>query len=130
MEHALAMLIPMRSLRFHHAAVALPADLHHFAVFDENRYAAMTRRESTHPATGLTVAFDVVFNKIRALPFQPLAHLLCVWAPRSTEKLKLGHGPVPPEFRGLCGRSRLALLECAECSHTEPRWGSLPALCV
>ena len=94
MEQALAMLTPADD-----AAVALPSDLHHFAVFDQNGHACADRRSQiAHAMTRDRVGLDVVFHKLDALPLQPLPHVLRIRTTGRAKELKLGHGSILQSF--------------------------------
>src|SRR5580692_3862225 len=87
-------------LHIQEATAALPANLDHFAIFNQYRHAALSRCQFTQAVKRRGVGFDVVFDIFATLPFQPIAHFLSMGAARCAEKFKPGHGSAPPGFRG------------------------------
>ena len=77
MAELLKTLVGRRKRLPHYAAVSLPADLNHFAVFDQHWHDALPAGASSRMrCAGDGIGLDVVFDKLRPLPLQPLPHLL------------------------------------------------------
>ena len=72
MSQATVMVLDPRN----HTAAALPADLHHVAIFRQDRHGALAAGNARSCERELRVGFDVVFDVFMAFPFQPLAHFL------------------------------------------------------
>src|SRR5580765_7268766 len=87
-------------LRLDHAGATLPADLNDLVVFDQHRDVSQARGEITQARTSFPVEFHVVLDKVTALPFEPISHVLRMRAAHGTEQFKLGHGPEPQSTRG------------------------------
>src|SRR5271155_2358252 len=83
----------------YYATPALPSDLNHFAVFNEQRHGKRRLRQSTQASASAGVAIDVVFNELAIFPFEPLAHLASVGAACGSVEFEVRHGPSPPALQ-------------------------------
>jgi hypothetical protein len=82
----------LRVFRVYDTAAALPSDLNHFAVFHKNGNSSLSSCESLHSLQSIAICFDVEFDKITPLPFQPIPEFLCEWATCGSKKLTGLHG--------------------------------------
>src|SRR5580700_7226602 len=96
---------------------ALPADLNHFSVFNQERHGALTARKVQHSGAGARVGFDVMLGIIVTLPFEPFAHFTGVGTGGGSEEFVFRH-EYSPGFREECDTWRLALPECGECNRS------------
>src|SRR3954454_9773318 len=77
----------------------LPAHLDDFPILDKHRNVTCTAVEVHHPCIRRRVDFHIVFTKLAARPFEPVANFLSVRAMRRAVEFKGTHGARPPAFQ-------------------------------